>query len=278
MTARRGAIKYAIFLAPALLLAAGSLAFGDRAGAALRMMFRRTTYTTTISENFYTVPDDAWGRELSHFLARYVDSAKRHDLAALREAQFGFPTSVTGLRVITLTPDEYAAFQPGPGAPAKHPGGHYDPAGPAIRLLRPAVPSESLRPFARELALAMLHRSIPKGDWSPWLLEGAALYYQTDSMQFGGLNLELMALARQDRSATVAALLGAETASFREPAAAARAYSLYHFLRHVAPYDVRLGAWLDEERKPGRPTAADFARILGPDAEKEWKEYLARTP
>lgn len=275
---RRGAVKFALFLVPALLLGGASLAFGDRAGAALRSLFRKTTYTTTVAGNFYTVPDDTWSRELSDFLGRYVDAAKRHDLSAVRRAQFGFPTSLTKLRVATLTADEFAAFQPPAGSPAKHPEGHFDPSEPVIRLQRPAVPSQSLRPLARELAMAMLHRSSPAADWSPWLLEGAALYHQTDSMQFGGLNLELVNLARQDRAGTVASLLAAESPDLREPAAAARAYSLYHFLRHVAPYDGRLGAWLDEERKPGRPTAEDFARIFGPDAEKQWKEFLSRTP
>ncbi len=250
--ASRSAFKLAAFAAPALLATAGLHVAGDPVAAWIERGLRPGNYTIELAGNSYSVPDDAWANAFAGFLSRYVDGAKRHDLEA-GAAQVGLPTGLRGLRVV--------AYEPGP----REPGELYDPATRTVRLPRGDSPATALHLYSRALALALLHDAAPGAAWSPGFASGFAGCFETDSLQFGGRDLERVIAARGGKLAPVE-IATATAARLQDPAEASRAYVLWRLLRHDPAGPARLAAWIAEERRPGPPDPRVLEEILAPAA------------
>jgi hypothetical protein len=137
-----------------------------------------------------------------------------------------------------------------------------------------------------EMTHALMHLSAPDADWSPWLAEGLAGYFENGSLpRFGGATTEqveeIRADLRLDRLPPLDRLLGAGSQAFRD-ADNRRAYRqsqfLVAFLLESPLYLHRFSEYYEEEFKPGPATIDAFEALVGEFevVERDWREWFSR--
>jgi hypothetical protein len=266
----RGAVKLAAILVPALLLIGGLRVFGSGLRAAVRHVTTPRTIVDPDSGHEWIMPRDyRHEREVKDFVPRF--------LSWVSDERAG-PFRLTHNRLPKLRFHLYD--QAPPGAGPTHAGGAFSAADRAVLVDLAGDPAaaEVKTALAHGLAHALLHYHAPDAQWSPWLVEGIAQYYEAhEPGTIAWRPLRIRDISKDVKPGFLESLLKMEALPADRLHAHA-SYALVCYLLHGnETLRRRLGEYYAKEMEPGRAARAAFEAAFGPLAEFEaaWIDWLA---
>lgn len=245
---RRRFVRLSIFLLPAfLVLAALHFLRSDLRDAVPNFLnpgYRRDGHTFIVRGKDRADKLGAWTRDA---IAKLQENGRI----------YGFKGPKSGFRVEVRS-------EPGPS--------ECDPGSNRIliRGIPDDAPADDIKPdLSRLIARAMLRQGAPDADFSPWFETGVSWYFEGTPK--GSRKDPLIAQAARNQPPTLADALSARHGANFE----AVSHSIVAFLHESFGADT-IARYASIEREAGPVPAGSFERVFGPDAEKDWRDFLER--
>ncbi len=163
-------------------------------------------------------------------------------------------------------------------------GGFFQSAKLAIYLVFNRNENWNREGLLHETTHALMHLSSPEAEWSPWLSEGMAGYFEkSPSDTLGGVSKEdvgaALELVSRSEFLTLSRLLSAGSEDFSSkdnPRYYLASRLLVAFLMQSDTYADRFYAYYIEERRPGETAPDAFTQTIGDPAgvETDWLLWL----